>query len=59
LVKLYCELDNTIILCVIPANIDLSNSDALKLAKKLDERGVRTLGVLTKIDLMDEGTNAS
>jgi len=43
---------------VIPSNIDLSNSDALKFARWLDENGERTIGVLTKIDLMDEGTDA-
>lgn len=59
LVSLYCRNEDTLILCVIPANIDLSNSDALNFAKKLDPRGERTLGVLTKIDLMDEGTDAT
>jgi hypothetical protein len=59
LVSLYCSNEDTLILCVIPANIDLSNSDALNFAKKLDPRGERTLGVLTKIDLMDDGTDAT
>lgn len=36
LVKFYCKNEDTLILCVIPANIDLSNSDALKLARTLD-----------------------
>jgi dynamin 1-like protein len=36
----------------------LANSDALKLARTVDPRGLRTLGVLTKLDLMDAGTNA-
>lgn len=58
LVRKYCEDINTLILCVIPANIDLSTSDALSFAKKLDPQGQRTLGVLTKIDLMDDGTDA-
>ena len=44
---------------MIPANIDLANSDALKMAMRLDPNGERTIGVLTKIDLMDEGTDAS
>lgn len=44
---------------MIPANIDLTNSDALKMATKLDPKGERTIGVLTKIDLMDEGTDAT
>ncbi len=41
-----------------PANQDLANSDALKLASKVDPDGFRTLGVITKLDLMDEGTDA-
>jgi len=35
----------------------LANSDALKLARRVDPYGERTVGVLTKVDLMDEGTN--
>lgn len=58
MVKKYCDNPNTLILCVIPANIDLSNSEALKYSRILDPNGERTIGVLTKIDLMDEGTNA-
>ena len=45
-------------MAVSPANQDLANSDALKLARKVDPYGERTIGVLTKIDLMDDGTNA-
>ena len=40
------------------ANSDLANSDALKLAKTFDPLGERTLGVITKLDLMDRGTDA-
>lgn len=36
----------------------MTNSDALKMASKLDPKGEWTIGVLTKIDLMDEGTDA-
>lgn len=49
---------SAIIMAVCPANNDLANADALKLARRVDPHGERTLGVLTKIDLMDEGTNA-
>lgn len=49
----------SVILAVSPANVDLANSDALKLARSVDPRGLRTIGVLTKLDLMDAGTNAS
>ena len=59
LVAKYCEQDErTIILAVIPANVDLSTSQALAMSKKWDPKGERTLGVITKIDLMDKGTDA-
>jgi dynamin 1-like protein len=45
-------------LAVSPANVDLANSDSLKLARSVDPQGKRTIGVLTKLDLMDAGTNA-
>lgn len=41
-----------------PANVDIVNSEALKLARHVDPLGRRTIGVLTKLDLMDHGTNA-
>mmetsp|Transcript_54656 Transcript_54656/g.75076 ORF Transcript_54656/g.75076 Transcript_54656/m.75076 type:complete len:135 (+) Transcript_54656:587-991(+) len=44
-------------MAVSPANQDLANSDALKMARRVDPHGERTIGVLTKIDLMDQGTN--
>ena len=44
-------------MAVQQATADLATSDALKLARKADHRGERTIGVLTKVDLMDEGTN--
>lgn len=56
--KKYCEDPKTIILCVVAANQDLSTSDALQMARQLDPKGDRTFGVLTKIDIMDKGTNA-
>lgn len=40
------------------ANVDLANSEALKLARSVDPQGRRTIGILTKLDLMDAGTNA-
>mmetsp|Transcript_39026 Transcript_39026/g.90471 ORF Transcript_39026/g.90471 Transcript_39026/m.90471 type:complete len:596 (-) Transcript_39026:71-1858(-) len=33
-------------------------SDALQLAKQVDPSGLRTIGVITKIDIMDQGTDA-
>ncbi|CAG8712726.1 16746_t:CDS:2, partial [Cetraspora pellucida] len=54
----YITKPNSIILAVSPANVDLVNSESLKLAKQVDPEGKRTIGVLTKLDLMDAGTNA-
>lgn len=48
----------SVILAVSPANVDLANSESLKLARSVDSQGRRTIGVLTKLDLMDAGTNA-
>lgn len=49
---------HSIIVAVSAANTDIANSDSLKLAREVDPTGIRTLGVLTKIDLMDRGTDA-
>ncbi|XP_011500354.1 PREDICTED: dynamin isoform X1 [Ceratosolen solmsi marchali] len=54
----FIKRENCLILAVTPANTDLANSDALKLAKEVDPQGVRTIGVITKLDLMDDGTDA-
>jgi hypothetical protein len=49
---------STIILAITPANQDLANSDSLLIAKEVDPHFDRTIGVLTKLDIMDKGTNA-
>ncbi|KAK9744413.1 PH domain [Popillia japonica] len=54
----FIKRDSCLILAVTPANTDLANSDALKLAKEVDPQGIRTIGVITKLDLMDDGTDA-
>ena len=54
----YVGDQRTIILCVIPANADLTTSDALQMARARDPKGIRTVGVITKIDIMDAGTDA-
>ena len=54
----YCGDPRTIILCVLPANADMTTSDGLQMARELDPKGIRTIGVITKIDIMDKGTNA-
>ncbi|AJV60001.1 Dnm1p [Saccharomyces cerevisiae YJM1399] len=54
----YIATPNCLILAVSPANVDLVNSESLKLAREVDPQGKRTIGVITKLDLMDSGTNA-
>jgi GTP-binding protein EngB required for normal cell division len=54
----YVKDPMTIILCVIQANTDISTSDGLKMAREIDREGGRTIGVLTKLDLIDEGAHA-
>ncbi|KAI0329870.1 hypothetical protein GY45DRAFT_1324480 [Cubamyces sp. BRFM 1775] len=53
----YISRPSCIILAVTAANTDLANSDGLKLAREVDPEGQRTIGVLTKVDLMDQGTD--
>ena len=48
----YISKPSCIILAVTAANQDLANSDGLKMAREVDPEGLRTIGVLTKIDLM-------
>jgi dynamin 1-like protein len=50
---------NAIILAVTAANHDIVNSDGLKMARAVDPDGERTVGVLTKVDIMDKGTDCS
>jgi hypothetical protein len=47
--------ERTIILAVIPSNTDIATQEILSIAKELDPKGLRTLGVLTKPDLIDKG----
>eukprot|EP01038_Epipyxis_sp_PR26KG_P014828 gene14828-19921_t len=63
LIRTMCEEfitnPNAIILAVSAANQDLVNSDGLKLARSVDPDGVRTIGVLSKVDIMDNGTDCT
>lgn len=59
MIKKYISSERTIILAVMPAREDLEADYALDFIKEIDPNGDRTLGVLTKIDLMNKGTNIS
>ncbi|KAH0954379.1 hypothetical protein HN011_007762 [Eciton burchellii] len=58
LVSKYICSPNSIILAVVTANTDMATSESLKLSKEVDPDGRRTLAVVTKLDLMDAGTDA-
>lgn len=46
----YISKPSTIILAISAANNDIATSESLKLAKRVDPSGERTLGVITKLD---------
>ena len=54
LVLEYVENENSIILAISSGNQDIATSDAMKIAKKADPFGERTLAVITKVDLMEK-----
>ncbi|CDP18852.1 unnamed protein product [Coffea canephora] len=58
IINSYIRQETCIILAVTPANSDLATSDALKMAREVDPAGSRTIGVITKLDIMDRGTDA-
>ena len=59
LINRYIKHETCIILAVTPANQDVANSDALQIARQVDPHGNRTLGVVTKCDLVDRGAEST
>ena len=59
LIKHYITQSNTIIMGILPARCDIEVDSALELIKSFDPKGERTIGILTKIDLMNENTDIS
>lgn len=58
LILRYISNPNSIILAVHAANADFATSEAIKFARDVDPDGRRTLAVVTKLDIMDAGTDA-
>lgn len=54
MVRRYIENSRTVILAVLASNIDISNQEILTLAEEYDPDGERTLGIMTKPDLVPE-----
>ncbi|KAI7808612.1 interferon-induced GTP-binding protein Mx-like [Triplophysa rosa] len=55
LIEKFIKKQETISLVVVPANIDIATTEALQMASNVDPDGYRTLGILTKPDLVDKG----
>ncbi|KAM9566647.1 interferon-induced GTP-binding protein Mx-like isoform 2-T2 [Guaruba guarouba] len=59
LLKKIIRFKETLNLVVVPCNVDIATTEALKMAQEVDPSGERTLGILTKPDLVDRGTEES
>ncbi|XP_054983877.1 interferon-induced GTP-binding protein Mx1 [Sorex araneus] len=56
LIGKYISKEQTINLVVVPCNVDIATTEALSMAREVDPEGDRTIGILTKPDLVDRGT---
>ncbi|KAI1438875.1 mitochondrial dynamin GTPase [Xylaria sp. CBS 124048] len=54
----YIQAPN-VILAISAADVDLANSTALRASRRVDPRGERTIGVITKMDLVDPARGAA
>ncbi|KAE8376986.1 P-loop containing nucleoside triphosphate hydrolase protein [Aspergillus bertholletiae] len=55
MVEGYMKNPRSIMLTVVPANVDIATQEIIEMAREYDPEGERTIGVLTKPDLVDEG----
>ncbi|KAI5242663.1 dynamin GTPase [Aureobasidium subglaciale] len=58
MVSRYMDNPRSVMLAVIPANVDIATQEILTMAEAADPEGHRTLGVLTKPDLVDSGAES-
>ncbi|CAM4556480.1 unnamed protein product [Leuciscus chuanchicus] len=58
LILKYIDKSETIILVVVPCNVDIATTEALRMAQDVDPDGYRTLAILTKPDLIDRGAES-
>lgn len=59
LIEKYISIEKNIMLCVMPAREDIEADVALDICKEYDDDGERTIGILTKVDLMNQGNSVS
>ncbi|KAJ0406020.1 hypothetical protein P43SY_010076 [Pythium insidiosum] len=55
MVQRFMSQERTIIIAVVPANVDMHNTEILQAAQEADPTGMRTIAVITKMDLVDAG----
>ncbi|TIC93552.1 Interferon-induced GTP-binding protein Mx3 [Colletotrichum higginsianum] len=58
MVRGYLSSSRTIILAVVQASNDIANQGIIKIAREYDPDGQRTVGIITKPDLINAGTEA-
>ncbi|KAF2464380.1 uncharacterized protein BDR25DRAFT_319249 [Lindgomyces ingoldianus] len=58
MVRGYMKRPRSIILAVVSAKSEFSLQDVTELARELDPKGIRTLGLITKPDSLDAGSNS-
>ncbi|OCT93745.1 MX dynamin-like GTPase 1 L homeolog isoform X1 [Xenopus laevis] len=58
MIRKYIQRQETINLVVVPSNVDIATTEALEMAREVDPNGERTLGILTKPDLVDRGAES-
>lgn len=51
----YMKNPRSVMLAVVPSNVDVATQLILEMAEEVDKEGRRTLGVLTKPDIVDKG----
>ena len=59
MINKYASNPNTIILSVMPSRVDLEVDQALEIVKELDPNNERSIGILTKPDLMSDTSDIS
>ncbi|KAK2031929.1 vacuolar sorting protein VPS1 [Colletotrichum zoysiae] len=55
MVRSYLSSTRTIILAVVQASNDIANQGIIKIAREYDQEGQRTVGIITKPDLINAG----
>lgn len=51
----YMRNDRSVMLTVVPTNVDIATQEIVEMARELDPKKKRTLAILTKPDLVDKG----